>query len=208
MKLKSKVLISVLIAFCTLISSIALGLGIIHLTGFIYDIDLEALDIPENSGYSKETCLENYDYVMEYLAPFNSSEFELPSMEYSNTGSVHFEDCRTVFNTIYLLGLVGLLVIILVFVFLKIDKFVFKLSGVLTLGLPLFTALAMAVNFDWAFTFFHKLVFNDQNWLFHPDYDPIITILPEEFFMHCGIFIALIVILSSAGLFIKGCIKK
>ncbi len=206
--MKYKVLISVLIALCTLLVSIALGLGIIHLTGFIYDIDLNALDIPETSGYSKEICLENYDYVMEYLAPFNDSEFELPSMEYSNIGSIHFEDCRTVFNTIYLLGVICFAILVLIFVFIKTDKLIFKLSGILTLGLPLFTGLAMAVNFDWAFTFFHKVVFNDQNWIFHPDHDPIITILPEEFFMHCGIFIAFVVVLCAAGLFIRGCTKK
>ena len=208
LKRRYKILISLGLALCTLMVGIALGLGIIHTTGFIYDIDLEALNIPEESGYSKEVCLENYDYVMEYLAPFNNSEFELPSMAYSNTGAVHFEDCRTVFNTIYLFGAISFVILVLYFIFAKKDKVIYKLSGLFTLGLPAITGLAIAINFDWAFTFFHKLVFNDQNWLFHPRYDPIITILPEEFFMHCGIFIAVIVVLCAAVLFIKGCIKK
>ena len=207
MKRFKKILISVVVALSALMACIAFGLGIIHITGFIYDIDLEVLDIPENSGYSKDLGLENYDYVMDYLAPFNDEEFELPSMRYSEVGSVHFEDCRVLFNIIYLIGAVCFIILVLTLIFIK-DRVIYKLSGILTLGLPLSVGLAIMINFEWAFTLFHKILFNDQNWIFDPRYDPIISILPAEFFMHCGLFIALVVVLGAFGLFIRGCVKK
>lgn len=208
MKRFKQIALALLIAVCTLMTCIALGLGIIHMTGFIYDIDLEALDIPETSGYSKDVCLENYDYVMKYLAPFNDEEFNLPSMAYSEVGTVHFADCRVLFNAVYLIGGICFVILLLTIIYIKKDKLIYKLSGIMTLGLPLSVGLAMAVNFNWAFTIFHKILFNDQNWIFDYRYDPIISILPAEFFMHCGLFIAFVVVLGAAGLFVEGCIKK
>ena len=208
MKRIKKILIALVIALCTLMTCIAIGLGIIHISGFIYDIDLEALDIPETSGYSKDVCLENYDWVMDYLSPFNDEEFHLPSMEYSQVGSIHFQDCRVLFFNIYLVGAVCFIILALMLFFIKKDKFVYRLSGVLTLGLPMAVGLAMAINFDWAFTLFHKVLFNDQSWIFDPRYDPIISILPAEFFMHCGLFIAFVVVVGAVCLFVRGCVKK
>ena len=207
MTVVKRIFISLVLAVCTLLVSIAAGLGIIHLTGFIYDIDLEALDIPGQSGYSKEVCLVNYDYVMEYLSPFNSSEFELPSIEYSFVGADHFADCRVIFSGFYLWGAICFVIMALMLLFLRRDRAVLKLSGILTLALPLFVGLMMLIDFDTAFTLFHKLLFNDQNWIFDPVSDPIITILPAEFFMHCGLFIAAVVVLFAAALFIGG-LKK
>lgn len=197
-----KIFIAVMLALAMLILSIAVGLGLIHLTNFIYYIDIEVLDIPANSGYSREVILENYHAVMDYLSPFCNDEFHLPSMAYSNPGAIHFEECKVIFNAIYLWGAIAFVFVSLMMLFYR-DKLTYRIAGVLTLALPLTVVVGIAVNFDKAFVLFHKLLFNNMNWVFDPRYDPIITVLPEEFFMHCGIFIALCVILGAVILLLR-----
>lgn len=197
-----KIFIAVMLSLAMLILSIAVGLGMIHLTNFIYYIDIEVLEIPANSGYTRDTVLENYHAVMNYLSPFCTEEFHLPSMAYSQQGAIHFEECKVIFNSLYLWGSVAFVFVSLLFLFYK-DKLTYRIAGVLTLALPLTVVGAIAINFDRAFVLFHKLLFNNMNWIFDPRYDPIITILPEEFFMHCGIFIALCVILGAVILLLR-----
>ncbi|EGV09472.1 TIGR01906-like family protein [Streptococcus constellatus subsp. pharyngis SK1060 = CCUG 46377] len=46
-------------------------------------------------------------------------------------------------------------------------------------------AIAFGIGFDAFFTLFHKILFvGDNTWLFDPRKDPVIWILPEEFFRH------------------------
>ncbi len=196
-----KIFVALALSVAMLIVSIALGLGIIHLTDFIYYIDIEALDIPANSGYSRDVILENYNAVMDYLSPFNTEEFHLPSMAYSPTGAVHFEECKVIFNAIYLWGAIGFVFVALLLLFYR-DRFTRRLAGILTLCLPLVAGGAMAVDFDTTFVIFHKLLFNNMNWIFDPRFDPIITVLPQEFFMHCGIFIAVCIVIGALILFL------
>ena len=197
-----KIIIALTLAASMLTLSIAVGLGVIHLTNFIYYIDVEVLDIPANSGYSRDVILDNYHAIMGYLSPFNTGEFDLPSMAYSVPGAIHFEECKVIFNAIYLWGAVAFVFLSLMMLFYK-DKLTYRIAGVMTLALPLVVVAAIAINFEKAFVLFHKLLFNNMNWIFDPRYDPIITILPEEFFMHCGIFIALCVLLGAVALFIR-----
>ncbi|MGX8706022.1 MAG: TIGR01906 family membrane protein, partial [bacterium] len=51
-------------------------------------------------------------------------------------------------------------------------------------------ALYAALNFDAAFTLFHKLLFSNDLWLLDPRTDVLIRICPESMFMDMGIRIA------------------
>ncbi|MBR6513881.1 MAG: TIGR01906 family membrane protein [Clostridia bacterium] len=202
-----KILIALPLALAMLILSIAMGLGIIHLTNFIYYIDIEVLDIPANSGFSRDTILENYHAMMEYLSPFSGGEFHLPSMAYSESGAFHFEECKVIFNRLYLWGAVSFVFVSLMAVFYR-DKFTYRLAGILTLVLPTVTGIGIAVDFERAFVIFHKLLFDNMDWIFDPRYDEVILILPSEFFMHCGIFIALCVVAGAVLLMLFGGFKS
>ncbi|HBY3073810.1 TPA: DUF1461 domain-containing protein, partial [Clostridioides difficile] len=39
-------------------------------------------------------------------------------------------------------------------------------------------------------------------WIFNPDLDPVINILPEEFFFHSGMMILILILLVSILLFV------
>ena len=58
-------------------------------------------------------------------------------------------------------------------------------------GVILIVAALAATDFDRAFTIFHSIFFpGKENWLFDPATDPVILLLPEEFFRNCAIAIA------------------
>lgn len=204
MKYLKKTLTALVLSVSAILTSVAIGLGIIHLTNFIYRIDIDGLGISEATGYSNQEIIKNVNAVMDYLNPFSAEEFDLPTFGYSESGASHFADCKTVFDSIYLWGAIAFIIVVLMLVFLKKDIFTYRLAAVLTLALPCTVGCAMAINFDRAFVLFHQLFFNNSDWLFNPYTDPIIKVLPAEFFMHCGIFIAGCVALAAILLFVKG----
>ena len=60
-----------------------------------------------------------------------------------------------------------------------------------------------ALDFDRAFVVFHALFFpGKDNWLFDPETDQIITILPQIFFRNCAILILAVLILGCASLIV------
>lgn len=66
-----------------------------------------------------------------------------------------------------------------------------------------------ALDFDRAFTVFHSIFFpGKDNWLFDPMTDPVILILPEEFFRSCAILILAAVLLCCAALIIADLCRR
>jgi integral membrane protein (TIGR01906 family) len=72
-----------------------------------------------------------------------------------------------------------------------------KLTSIFSIGIPAIIALIASADFDRAFVLFHKIAFRNNYWIFDARTDPVINILPENFFMHCFIMIVCIVIILS-----------
>ena len=181
----------ILLAATVLVFTTALGLAVIHITDFPYVLDVDLLNIGETAKLSHEEILLNYNAMLDYLSPFSNEKFTLPTLSYTEVASSHFADCKVLFNSVYLLGLLSGLVLAFIAFNNSASKRVLKLSGTITLAVPAVLGAVMFTGFDWAFDFFHSILFAEKTWLFDPKLDEIITILPSEFFMHCGIFIAL-----------------
>ena len=64
-----------------------------------------------------------------------------------------------------------------------------KWTSVLTVTLPAVLGILVALNWDWAFVAFHKIAFHNDYWIFDTATDPVITILPDTFFLHCALLI-------------------
>ena len=81
-------------------------------------------------------------------------------------------------------------------------------SGAFTLGGFALIGGLVALDFDTAFTIFHKMFFpGKDNWLFNPYTDGVIMILPQDFFMNCAILIFSSIVLLCAGYVIVGLIQ-
>jgi integral membrane protein (TIGR01906 family) len=198
-----------------LIITVSIGLPIYVRPFYYYQVD--ALNIEEYSGADRETIIEAYDELLDYLT-IPGNEFKTGKFKYSESGKAHFVDCKVLFD----LNLYAMITAVLGLAIL----FILKASGVFELCRPfgkhvafssgLFTLTGFAVigglaaiDFDRAFTIFHKLFFpGKENWLFSWYEDEIIRILPQEFFMNCAILILVSIITLCILAIIMGCVSK
>lgn len=170
-----------------------ISLSVVFTLGFkpLYYLDMKFLRIPEESGYTKEVIRENYDVLIDYNLSFGKEPLEFPSLPMSETGRIHFEEVKEIFNLFKYMALGGVLLsgagIFLAFRH-KLYRYL-KWTSFLTIFLPAALGLLVAVNWQWVFVTFHKIAFDNDYWIFDAATDPVITILPDAFFMHCALLI-------------------
>ncbi len=165
----------------------------------LYYLDISALNIPEQSGYSREEIRDNYDVLIDYNMSFGGGRLEFPSLAMSEPGRIHFEEVRDIFNLFKYMAIAGAVLSTagIVFCFRRREYKYLKLTSILAVALPAVLGILVALNWDWAFVAFHHLAFNNDYWIFDPATDPVITILPDTFFMHCALMILGCVVMGS-----------
>lgn len=169
----------------------------------LYYYDIDKLNIPKLSNLSKDEIKLNYDYLIEYNLSKNVDEFEMPTIKSSNQGKIHFEEVRDIFQNVNKISRICL-IISLIGIIIGIKNKDIKILNYTSKALiiiPLVLAIPMIINFEDTFVIFHKLMFSNDYWIFDPRLDPVINILPEEFFFHAGIMILGIVLAVSIILY-------
>lgn len=165
----------------------------------LYYFDIGFLNIPESSGLSEEVIRENYDVLIDYNSMFNSDELEFPSLAMSETGKIHFEEVKEIF-VMFQYFFVFTIFFTIGFVIYKIKKKsynFFKLTAIFTVVIPTVLGTLIGLNWNWFFIKFHQIAFDNDYWIFDPASDPVITILPDAFFMHAAIMILAIALILS-----------
>lgn len=162
----------------------------------LYYFDIKYLGIDEAVNMSVSTIKENYNILINYQSIFFTGELSFPDFIMSESGRIHFEEVKQIFVALQVLMVVsGIASLPLIYKNYKKKEYDYlKLTSILSLGIPLIIGLIASIDFSWAFTLFHKIVFNNDYWLFDSRTDPIINILPETFFMHAFIMIVVIII--------------
>lgn len=92
---------------------------------------------------------------------------------------------KNVFRTLFLRGLSSAL----------------KAAGSLCLLVPSVCLLLFLTDFHQAFWQMHRIFFRNNDWLFDARTDPVITILPERYFLCCGVAIVLQLMLFAFAIF-------
>lgn len=208
MQSMSQRFLSLLMAVATMFLILTVSIGLpIYIRPFYY-AHIEALDLPQRSGFTAEEIREAYDQVLDYLT-IPGKEFGTGVIPHSPSGEAHFEDCRGLFflnggvllASAMTLGVIG---------FLRKRKPALTLSiagrspaffgALAALVVPLTVGVLAAADFDRAFTVFHTIFFpGKDNWVFNWNTDQIIRVLPQKFFMHCAMFIGGGVLSLSCG---------
>ncbi len=178
----------------------------------IYYFDIDYLKIDKLSGISKEEIKLNYDYLIQYNLRKENTDFKMPTIKSSKQGKIHFEEVRDIFqNTIKIFKLSLVISIIGLYINIKNKNYIFlKRTSKLLIYIPGILLISLVINFDGSFILFHKIMFNNDYWIFDPNLDPVIKILPDVFFFHMGVIILVLIILSSifCNLLYKLLIKK
>ena len=201
MKLKA-VTRAVLIALVVLSGAIALP--ILFRPFYWWHIGL--LNIPETMDLSVSQIKEIYGELLDYCIGL-SDAFSVGSLPFSEAGAAHFADVRKLF--IVDLAVFAVAGTALAALCVTDRKKVARLAGHtpgfwgavgLGTGIVMVGAVA-AIDFDKAFTVFHKICFpGKDNWAFQSYYDPVILMLPEEFFRNCAILIFAVILISCISL--------
>ncbi|HFI0694942.1 TPA: TIGR01906 family membrane protein [Streptococcus suis] len=166
-------------------------LATIYLAWLIFPLEISYLGL-EKIVYMKSADISyNFNILMNYLTNPFASVLDMPNFSSSADGLKHFADVKGLFHLAQLIFLISLPA---VFYFLKdvVRKGYGKLYRTVFIWIvlaPLLIALVgFLIGFDSFFVLFHHLLFpGDSTWLFDPLKDPVIYILPQEFFLHCFI---------------------
>ena len=189
-------LLSVLCAVCVVFFLLTAAIGLpIYIRPFYY-AHIEAFDLPARSGYTAEEIREAYDEVLDYLT-LPGREFGTGVMPHSADGRDHFIDCKGLFDLNASI-LVGSGAVLAVLAAMRKKWGPYRLgkhsacfwAAVLSVTAPMIIGVLAALDFDRAFVVFHSLFFPGKtNWVFDWYSDPIIRVLPQEFFRNCAILI-------------------
>lgn len=183
-----------------------LSVAVISVVNFrpLYYFDIKALNIVADSGYSVDIIKENYNALIDYCSPFFQGGLTFPSFPSSANGLQHFDEVKNIFVLFYYIAAVTFILLLAIILYKKKkhDTSYLFVSSLTTILLPIVVAAACMINFDTTFILFHKIFFRNDLWYFDPNLDPIIMILPQNFFLHCAIFIISCILIGSLCLFI------
>lgn len=157
----------------------------------IYPLEVDWLKLTLQVTITKADLLKNFNVLMTYLTNPLSHTLAMPDFPSSASGLKHFGDVKHLFH---LAQAVFILLAYPSWHFLKNSKaekslFLHQRAFTLAAILPIVIAVVgLLIGFDQFFTLFHEMLFpGDSSWLLNPATDPIIWVLPEEYFMHCFI---------------------
>lgn len=185
-----------MVSLCLFLLTVSIGLPI-YIRPFYY-AHIGPYALAERSGYTETEIRQAYDEVLDYLT-LPGKDFGTGVIPHSEEGKDHFVDCKGLFdlNAAILLGSGAVLAVLFA---LRKKWGPYRLgrhsaafwAAVLSLTAPIMIGALAALDFDRAFTVFHTIFFPGKtNWIFDWYADPIIRVLPQEFFRNCAILIGL-----------------
>ena len=163
----------------------------IYLAWILYPFEISWLNLTNRVHLKSDTIQYNLHILMDYLTnPFNPV-LEMPDFPSSESGLHHFVVVKGLFHLAQGVAIVTLPIFYLFWkqVIQKGFLSLYRRGLLIMLSLPLVLGLVgVSIGFEQFFTLFHQILFvGDDTWLFDPAKDPVILILPEDFFLHCFI---------------------
>ena len=163
----------------------------IYLAWILYPFEISWLNLTNRVHLKSDTIQYNFHILMDYLTnPFNQV-LEMPDFPSSESGLHHFAVVKGLFHLAQGVAIVTLPIFYLFWkqVIQKGFLSLYRRGLLIMLSLPLVLGLVgVFIGFEQFFTLFHQILFvGDDTWLFDPAKDPVILILPEDFFLHCFI---------------------
>ena len=160
----------------------------IYLAWLVYPLEISWLHLTSRVRFQPQIIQHNFNVLMDYLTNPLSQVLAMPDFPSSVSGIHHFAVVKGLFHLAQGVALVTLPMFFLFWKQVVRRGFLSLYRGglLLMLSLPLVLGLiGVFIGFDQFFTLFHQILFvGDDSWLFDPAKDPVILILPEDFFLH------------------------
>lgn len=197
--------LAILIALVILSGAISLP---ILCRPFFY-LHIDPYHLTDAVGLTAEEIKIAYNEMMDFCIGLSDS-FSAGVLPFSPEGASHFADVRKLF--ILDLSVLAAALLLLIPLLVWGRKKALRLGGhtpgfwsSVGLGVSFLVIGGLAaLDFDRAFVIFHQLFFpGKDNWIFDYRTDPIISMLPEEFFRNCAIVILLAILISCGTLIFR-----
>ena len=163
----------------------------IYLAWLVYPLEISWLNLTSRIPFQSQTIQHNFNVLMNYLTNPLSQVLAMPDFPSSASGLHHFAVVKGLFHLTQGVAIVTLPIFYLFWkqVIQKGFLSLYRRGLLIMLSLPLVLGLVgVFIGFEQFFTLFHQILFvGDDTWLFDPAKDPVILILPEDFFLHCFI---------------------
>ena len=165
----------------------------------LYWLDIKLLGIEQLSGRGTKEILQNYDTLIRYNQFWYQGPLVFPTLPMSETARIHFQEVKVIFVIIQYLCM-GSGILSLVGILLKHRQEgsrYLKLTAVLAILIPVVLGGLAILCWDDFFITFHHIFFRNNYWLFYPETDPVILMLPDGYFLHCALAIVLLILAGS-----------
>lgn len=201
--------VAVIILVALLIISFSVTLPILFRPFFYMQIN--SLNLVNDTGLSVEEIKLAYNEMMDFCLGLRS-DFSAGGLPFSEEGASHFYDVRVLFFLDFAILIVSAIVLAVIAILVKKKKLsLYRFFGrsapfwsvISIFSVSALIGIACAINFEETFIFFHKIFFiGKTNWTFYPSTDPIINILPNQFFSNCAVLIFASILISCAAIIV------
>ena len=152
---------------------------------FVFKMIIKPFQFSKITKLSSGTIFHNYTILVNYLLnPFVKS-LNFPNFTQSASGLKHFAEVKNLLLINELLFFIGNILCLFIFYDLNRTKlyFIMKNSFRFLSFIPLVLVILFVLfDFHNFFYKFHLILFRNSDWIFDPAKDPIINVLPEDFF--------------------------
>ena len=170
---------------------------------WIHQIDVQKYGLEAFSGLNAAQIKDEMTRLVGYLWLWHREPLQLMYFPMSKTGVIHFAEVKVFVDYVQVVGIITTINFVIgTWRRLKQKDILFlKSTAVATCAVLGSLLMFGMVAFDRLFVLFHEIVFRNDYWLFSYKTDPVILILPEEFFMH-GFFaiVAFVILFATLSL--------
>ena len=214
--MKTSKLLCALLALCAALTLLTAAVAVPILYRPFYYAHIGPLKLEERTGLTEDEIKTAFNEMLDYC--LGAEEFSTGVLKWSESGKAHFTDVRVLF--LLDLRALGASLVLLAAVLLyarssgrtparPLGRGPAFWAGTGLGGAFLLVGGLAALDFDRAFVVFHALFFpGKDNWLFDPQVDQIINILPQEFFRSCAILILALLALGCAALILWDILRR
>ena len=200
--------------------TLCISLEIITFSDWIYEYNWTRNQISQNTGIKIDQLNQVSDQIKDYFRD-DQEKLEVllqePGKEVFNLFNQkeidHMVDVKNLIKTTILFERVGLILLIIFFVFYLFREgyisFYKNLKRIMLVSFLIWSILlflivfGMIVDFNYTFTLFHKIMFTNDLWILDPNSDFLIMIYPQRFFLEISAAIIILFILINLIIFLS-----
>ena len=200
--------------------TLCISLEIITFSDWVYEYNWTRNQISQNTGIKIDQLNQVSDQIKDY---FRDDQVKLevllqqPGKEVLNLFNQkeidHMVDVKNLIKTTILFERVGLILLIIFFVFYLFREgyisFYENLKRIMLVSFLIWSILlflivfGMIVDFNYTFTLFHKIMFTNDLWILDPNSDFLFMIYPQRFFLEISAAIIILFILINLIIFLS-----